>query len=51
MKKRLVFDQALFLWWWGAPGGAGSRIEDRDRGAPPSNVILSEAKDLGTRSK
>lgn len=35
----------------GSAYGAGSRIEDRDRRAPPSTVILSEAKDLGKNDK
>ena len=30
---------------WGAPDGAGSRIEDRDRRAPPSNVIRGRSAD------
>ncbi len=37
-------------WWrgaggWGAPDGAGSRIEDRDRGALPSTVIRGRSAD------
>ena len=36
-------------WWLGAPDGAGSRIEDRDRDrdrrAPPSNVIRGRSAD------
>lgn len=43
--------QQLVASGWGAPDGAGSRIEDRDRGVQPSAVILSRAKDLGKNDK